>query len=105
MKDIYIARPRDPAEGNRAPSERTLESYRVDGPWVVDCFDAHLAWKFTFYGKRGMSRTVAERKASLCQRIENDLKVKKPKKRAKKLKDYSDHTWPPGGSTCPDKPL
>lgn len=31
-------------------------------------------------------------------------KVKKPKKRTKK-KDFSDHTWPPGGSTCPDKPL
>ena len=55
-KDIYIARPRDPDESKRKQGERTLESYRVRGPWVVDCFDSHLAWKFTFYGKRGMRR-------------------------------------------------
>lgn len=78
-KDIYIARPRDPDASKRPPGERTLESYRVDGPWVVDCFDSRLRWKYTFYGMRGMSRKTAERKMRVCQSVEDDLKSKTKK--------------------------
>jgi hypothetical protein len=103
MIDIYIARPRDPDANKRKPGERTLESYRADGPWVVDCFDAHLAWKYTFYGMRSMSRKQAEAKERLCQRIENDLKAKRhSKKRTRQF--LGDRSGPPGPSTCPDKP-
>lgn len=105
MKDIYIARPRDPNESKRKPGERTLESYRADGPWVVDCFDAHLAWKYSFYGKRSMNHAQAVRKERLCQRIEDDLHAKKAKRPKKsRRQSLGDRSGPPGPGTCPDKP-
>jgi hypothetical protein len=75
-RTIYLPRPRDVDESKRKPGERTLESYRVGGPWVVECFNAKGKWLYTYYGKRNMSRAVAIRKAAQCQRIQDDLDAK-----------------------------
>jgi hypothetical protein len=77
---IHFARPRDTDESRRRANERTLETYKHEGPWCVECFNSRGVWQWTHFGEKPMSKANAKRMAKLCQRIQDDLDrgAKKP---------------------------